>query len=83
MVQGLSYLHGHGIMHRDLTMANLMLDHNMNIKIGDFGLATRLASPQERHVTLCGTPNFISPEVGWFTSLIIRLTSGDEVRSRY
>ena len=33
------------------------------MKIGDFGLATQLRSAQERHVTMCGTPNFISPEV--------------------
>uniref|UniRef100_A0A6P7FRS1 Serine/threonine-protein kinase SAK n=1 Tax=Diabrotica virgifera virgifera TaxID=50390 RepID=A0A6P7FRS1_DIAVI len=32
-------------------------------KIADFGLATQLATPDEKHMTLCGTPNFISPEV--------------------
>ena len=36
---------------------------DLNVKIGDFGLATQLHSPQERHLTMCGTPNFISPEV--------------------
>eukprot|EP00092_Neocalanus_flemingeri_P027274 GFUD01029578.1.p1 GENE.GFUD01029578.1~~GFUD01029578.1.p1 ORF type:complete len:936 (-),score=285.22 GFUD01029578.1:126-2933(-) len=63
VVSGLVYLHSHGIMHRDLTLANLMLTRDMKIKIGDFGLATKLVSPGERHVTMCGTPNFISPEV--------------------
>ena len=32
-------------------------------KIADFGLATQLSSPEERHKTMCGTPNYISPEV--------------------
>ncbi|XP_018319337.1 serine/threonine-protein kinase PLK4 isoform X2 [Agrilus planipennis] len=32
-------------------------------KIADFGLATQLARPDEKHMTMCGTPNFISPEV--------------------
>lgn len=32
-------------------------------KIGDFGLATQLARPDEKHLTMCGTPNYISPEV--------------------
>jgi polo-like kinase 4 len=32
-------------------------------KIADFGLAAQLKRPDERHMTLCGTPNFISPEV--------------------
>ena len=63
VVSGLVYLHSHAIMHRDLTLANLMLTRDMKVKIGDFGLATKISSPAERHVTMCGTPNFISPEV--------------------
>ena len=63
VVSGVMYLHSHAIMHRDLTLANLMLTRDMKVKIGDFGLATKMSSPAERHVTMCGTPNFISPEV--------------------
>ena len=63
VVSGVMYLHSHAIMHRDLTLANLMLTRDMKVKIGDFGLATKISSPAERHVTMCGTPNFISPEV--------------------
>lgn len=32
-------------------------------KIGDFGLATQLNSADEKHMTMCGTPNYISPEI--------------------
>ena len=32
-------------------------------KIADFGLATQLSRSDEKHLTMCGTPNFISPEV--------------------
>ncbi|KAM8970589.1 serine/threonine-protein kinase PLK4 isoform X1 [Sarcophilus harrisii] len=60
---GMLYLHSHGILHRDLTLSNLLLTRNMNIKIADFGLATQLKMPNEKHYTLCGTPNYISPEV--------------------
>ena len=63
VVNGLLYLHSHGILHRDLTLANLLLTKDMNVKIGDFGLATQLQLPNEKHYTMCGTPNFISPEV--------------------
>ena len=63
VVSGVKYLHSHAIMHRDLTLANLMITTDMKVKIGDFGLATKIQSPSERHVTMCGTPNFISPEV--------------------
>ncbi|KAM6961126.1 serine/threonine-protein kinase PLK4 [Aplochiton taeniatus] len=63
IVKGMLYLHTHGIMHRDLTLSNLLLSSSMNIKIGDFGLATQLKLPNEKHFTMCGTPNYISPEV--------------------
>ncbi|KAK5609756.1 Serine/threonine-protein kinase plk4 [Crenichthys baileyi] len=63
IVKGMLYLHTHGILHRDLTLSNLLLSSNMNIKIADFGLATQLKLPNEKHFTMCGTPNYISPEV--------------------
>ncbi|XP_030574885.1 serine/threonine-protein kinase PLK4 isoform X2 [Archocentrus centrarchus] len=63
IVKGMLYLHAHGILHRDLTLSNLLLTNNMNIKIADFGLATQLKLPNEKHFTMCGTPNYISPEV--------------------
>ncbi|XP_028657483.1 serine/threonine-protein kinase PLK4 isoform X1 [Erpetoichthys calabaricus] len=63
IVKGMSYLHDHGILHRDLTLSNLLLTRSMNIKIADFGLATRLKLPDEKHFTMCGTPNYISPEI--------------------
>ncbi|AWP16517.1 putative serine/threonine-protein kinase PLK4 [Scophthalmus maximus] len=63
IVKGMLYLHTHGILHRDLTLSNLLLTSNMNIKIADFGLATQLKLPTEKHFTMCGTPNYISPEV--------------------
>lgn len=57
------YLHSHGILHRDLTLSNILLTSNMNVKIADFGLATQLKMPHEKHYTMCGTPNYISPEI--------------------
>ncbi|XP_030573119.1 serine/threonine-protein kinase PLK4 [Drosophila novamexicana] len=63
VVDGLLYLHSHNIMHRDISMSNLLLSKDMHVKIADFGLATQLKRPDERHMTMCGTPNYISPEV--------------------
>ncbi|KAM7535971.1 hypothetical protein Aperf_G00000104475 [Anoplocephala perfoliata] len=62
IISGLLYLHSHKILHRDLTLANLLLTKDMKIKIADFGLATKI-EPGEDHNTMCGTPNYISPEV--------------------
>ncbi|KAL7734495.1 hypothetical protein ACLKA6_010814 [Drosophila palustris] len=63
VVAGLLYLHSHNIMHRDISLSNLLLTRDMQVKIADFGLATQLKRPDERHMTMCGTPNYISPEV--------------------
>ncbi|XP_048387597.1 serine/threonine-protein kinase PLK4 isoform X2 [Stegostoma tigrinum] len=63
IITGMLYLHSHGILHRDLTLSNLLLTSDMNIKIADFGLATQLKMPHEKHFTMCGTPNYIAPEI--------------------
>ena len=57
------YMHTHQVIHRDLKLGNLFLDADMNIKVGDFGLAALIESPGERKKTICGTPNYIAPEV--------------------
>eukprot|EP00808_Paulinella_micropora_P019064 g795.t1 len=58
-----TYLHSVCIIHRDLKLGNLLIDKNLNIKVGDFGLATKLSHPGERKRTICGTPNYIAPEI--------------------
>lgn len=63
VVSGLIYLHSHQILHRDMSLSNLLLTKDMQVKIADFGLATQLTRPDEKHMTMCGTPNYISPEV--------------------
>ncbi|CAG8724794.1 13354_t:CDS:2, partial [Dentiscutata heterogama] len=57
------YMHRHFVIHRDLKLANLFLSKDMKIKIGDFGLAARLEREGDRKKTICGTPNYIAPEV--------------------
>lgn len=41
----------------------MFLNDNMEIKLGDFGLATRLEYNEEQKKTICGTPNYIAPEI--------------------
>ncbi|CAF0819914.1 unnamed protein product [Didymodactylos carnosus] len=63
IVEACIYLHDKRIIHRDLKLGNLFLNDQMEVKIGDFGLATRIESESDRKRTLCGTPNYIAPEV--------------------
>lgn len=60
---GVAYLHDNLIIHRDLKLGNVFLDKHMVCKIGDFGLATKLKDKDERKDTVCGTPNYIAPEM--------------------
>uniref|UniRef100_W5MEL5 Serine/threonine-protein kinase PLK n=1 Tax=Lepisosteus oculatus TaxID=7918 RepID=W5MEL5_LEPOC len=62
-IVGCQYLHNNRVIHRDLKLGNLFLNDEMEVKIGDFGLATKIEYDGERKKTLCGTPNYIAPEV--------------------
>ena len=42
---------------------SVMISSTAQIKLGDFGLATKVDYDGERKRTLCGTPNYIAPEV--------------------
>ena|SRR5581483_6451870 len=58
------YLHDDKhIIHRDLKLGNIFISEQLTLKIGDFGLATTVDFEGERKKTLCGTPNYIAPEV--------------------
>ncbi|KAJ2111321.1 hypothetical protein GGF48_005502, partial [Coemansia sp. RSA 921] len=66
IAQALAHLHSRGVLHRDLKLANIMLAQGdsyepMSIRVGDFGLATRVDGVEP--TTMCGTPSYISPEI--------------------
>ena len=63
LLQAVLYMHESNVIHRDLKLGNLFLDKHMHIKVGDLGLATRLEDKDEKRKTICGTPNYIAPEV--------------------
>jgi serine/threonine protein kinase len=45
-----------------LKPGNILLGHNLEAKIADFGLAAQLKFNGERRTSVCGTPNYMAPE---------------------
>ncbi|KAG0274271.1 Cell cycle serine/threonine-protein kinase cdc5/MSD2 [Linnemannia exigua] len=63
IVAGCAYLHDEKIIHRDLKLGNIFLTKDLQVRIGDFGLAAVLLNEGDRKKTICGTPNYIAPEI--------------------
>lgn len=63
ILQACLYMHSNLVIHRDLKLGNIFLGEGMTVKIGDFGLAAMLEEDGERKKTICGTPNYIAPEI--------------------
>jgi WD40 repeat protein len=64
IAQAMKHAHMRGILHRDLKPANILLDHEGNPHITDFGLAKRIESDIDltQSGAILGTPSYMSPE---------------------
>lgn len=60
-VNAMAYLHSVNVVHRDLKLSNILLK-NFTVKIADFGLCA-LINNKNKRTTVCGTPNYIAPEI--------------------
>ena len=61
VLEGLEYLHSRNVVHRDVKLANVLLDDNHRTKLCDFGVAASI--DEGERWTLCGTPNYVAPEI--------------------
>lgn len=57
------YLHDNRIIHRDLKPENFLIGRDGKIKVADFGLSAKLDYDDEKKFTVCGTPNYLCPEI--------------------
>ncbi|XP_052164039.1 LRR receptor-like serine/threonine-protein kinase RGI1 isoform X2 [Oryza glaberrima] len=66
IAEGLLYLHTYEaeicIVHRDLKPSNILLDSDMNAKIGDFGIAKTISPARLQDTYVSGTFGYIAPE---------------------
>ena len=63
IILGLEFLHKNNVIYRDLKPENILMDTEGHLKISDFGLSKILDEPDDKAYTLCGTPQYIAPEM--------------------
>ncbi|XP_061337743.1 putative serine/threonine-protein kinase [Gastrolobium bilobum] len=64
--KGLLYLHENNIIHRDMTPSNILLTHDYEVLLGDFGLA-RIVAEDSSYLTDCvGNLAYFAPEYAEF-----------------
>ena len=58
----LAYAHEQRIVHRDIKPENILVDHDGNVKVSDFGIAKLTSSVTVTSDRVVGTPEYLSPE---------------------
>lgn len=63
VLQGLLYLHLQGVVHRDIKGANILVTKQGQVKVADFGVATKLNPDEKKANSAIGTPYWMAPEM--------------------
>ena len=63
IILAIEFLHKNKMLYRDLKPENIMVDSNGHIKLTDFGLSKMIKKTKEKAFTICGTPQYLAPEI--------------------
>ncbi|KAG1691109.1 hypothetical protein DVH05_027184 [Phytophthora capsici] len=61
-LKGLAFLHEHHQLHRDIKLSNMLINHQGQVKISDFGISRDLESTLAKATTFTGTLLYMAPE---------------------
>jgi len=59
----MAYMHQKQTLHRDFKSKNLLVAPDWSVKVCDFGFARKIDGPKNSYFTICGTDEWMSPEV--------------------
>ena len=62
-MSGLDYCHSNQVAHRDLKPENILVCQDGYLKIADFGLSKIVNAIDQSDMRICGTPDYMPPEV--------------------
>jgi serine/threonine protein kinase len=77
LADSLAYMHGVGLIHRDLKPDNIMIDTNLAIKIIDFGIS-KFTNHSQTFTNIMGTFQYMAPELFCYQSDTVLNCSTDK-----
>ena len=63
LILAIEFLHENNVIYRDLKPENILMSSEGHIKISDFGLSKKLENQKDKAYTLCGTLQYLAPEI--------------------
>ena len=63
VTSALHHMHARHVIHRDIKPENILVAEDGTLKIADFGWAVHAPPPNSTRYTLCGTPEYLAPEM--------------------
>ena len=63
IARAISYMHERHVIHRDIKLENVLVGDDGRLRVADFGWAVHCPPPCPPRYTLCGTPEYLAPEM--------------------